>query len=209
MAEVNAHALPGDLPEPADDGAADHLPGLQAPSLGLQATDGPQVDLATLEGRTVVYAYPRTGRPGEPELVPDWDLIPGARGCTEEACSFRDHHAELLRAGARVFGLSTQATADQRELASRLRLPFPILSDSRLRLTRGLGLPTFQAAGRTLLKRHTLVIADGTIEQVFYPVFPPHRHAEEVLGWLAEVKATAQAAGNDAGDTRLRRRAPP
>jgi peroxiredoxin len=177
--------LPPDLPEPADDGACDHLPGLALPEVALPATDGTEVRLNQRPAaRTVVYAYPRTGRPGEPSLVDEWDLIPGARGCTPETCGFRDHHAELADLGASVFGLSTQSTGYQRELVERLGLPFAILSDSDLRLTRALRLPTFQVAGQTLLKRHTLVLRDGRIEHVFYPVFPPDRHAAEVLGWL-------------------------
>jgi peroxiredoxin len=181
---IDPMVLPDDLPRPIDDGAAAHLPGAPVPSVPLLATDGSTVDLAALAGRTVVYAYPRTGRPGEPSLVEDWDLIPGARGCTPETCGFRDHHAELAAAGARVYGLSTQESAYQRELADRLSLPFAILSDEGLELTRALGLPTFEVAGQTLHKRHTLVLRDGAIEHVFYPVFPPDRHASQVLAWL-------------------------
>jgi peroxiredoxin (alkyl hydroperoxide reductase subunit C) len=138
-----------------------------------------------MPGRVVVYAYPRTGRPDEPHLVPDWDQIPGARGCTPESCAFRDHFRDLRAAGASlVFGLSTQDTDYQREAAERLHLPFTLLSDADLEMTKALRLPTFEAAGQTLLKRFTLIISDARIEHVFYPVFPPDRHAEEVLGWL-------------------------
>ena len=179
-------SLPADLPVPIDDGACGHRPGLSLPELELPATDGGAVALARLRGRTLVYAYPLTWKPGVPELTPDWDTIPGARGCTPEACGFRDHHAELAAAGARVYGLSAQTTADQRELADRLHLPFPILSDERLELTRALGLPTFVVAGRTLIKRLTLVMRDGLIERVFYPVFPPEAHAGEVSAWLRQ-----------------------
>jgi peroxiredoxin len=187
---VDPMTLPADLPEPADDGAADHLPGAAMPDVALPATDGETVrlDRAT-STRTLVYAYPRTGRPGEPSLVDDWDLIPGARGCTPETCGFRDHHAELDALGAAVFGLSTQTTEYQCELVERLGLPFAILSDSELALTRALRLPSFEVAGQTLLKRHTLVISGGRIEHVFYPVFPPDRHAAEVLAWLREQPA--------------------
>jgi len=178
--------LPDDLPAPVDDGAAAHLPGAALPALSLPATGGGSVDLSTQPGRTVVYAYPRTGRPGEDSLVPDWDEIPGARGCTPESCGFRDHHAELGDAGAAVFGLSTQDTSYQREAAERLALPFALLSDAALELTDALRLPTFEAAGQTLLKRLTLLISDGVIEYVWYPVFPPDRHAGEVLAWLRE-----------------------
>ncbi|HEX6117223.1 MAG TPA: peroxiredoxin [Solirubrobacterales bacterium] len=177
--------LPDDLPVPVDDGAADHLPGAAMPALELAATGGSAVDLAALPDRTVLYAYPRTGVPGEDSLVPDWDEIPGARGCTPEACGFRDHHAELLAAGAGgVYGLSTQGTAYQREAAERLGLPFPILSDADLELTRALRLPSFEAGGETLVKRLTLLVTGGRIERVWYPVFPPDRHAGEVLAWL-------------------------
>jgi peroxiredoxin len=179
------NVLPPDLPVPEDDGAADHLVGCALPPFELPATDGSRVRLDQLPGRVVVYAYPRTGVPGEDPLVPDWDSIPGARGCTPESCGFRDHFRDLRAAGAAlVFGLSTQDTAYQREAAERLHLPFVLLSDADLELTKALRLPTFEAAGQALLKRFTLVLADGRIEHVFYPVFPPDRHAEEVLGWL-------------------------
>jgi peroxiredoxin len=181
---IDPYTLPDDLPRPTDDGAAGHLAGAELPALALPATDGSSVELRSLERRTVVYAYPRTGRPGEPSLVEDWDLIPGARGCTPEACGFRDHHAELAAGGAGVFGLSTQDTDYQRELAERLGLPFPILSDAGLELSRALRLPTFEVGGETLLKRLTMLVSGGRIERVWYPVFPPDRHAVEVLGWL-------------------------
>lgn len=177
--------LPDDLPAPEDDGAADHLVGLALPPFELTATDGSTVRLDRLPGRVVVYAFPRMGRPGEAHLVEDWDAIPGARGCTPESCAFRDHFQDLRGAGAAlVFGLSTQDSDYQREAATRLHLPFALLSDEALEMTKSLRLPTFEAAGQTLLKRFTLVISMGEIEHVFYPVFPPDRHAEEVLAWL-------------------------
>jgi peroxiredoxin len=177
--------LPHDLPAPVDDGAARHLAGMRVPSLALDATDGSKVDLAQLGGRTVVYAYPRTGRPGQP-LPTGWDAIPGARGCTPQSCAFRDHYAELRAQGvAQVFGLSTQDTDYQREAVERLHLPFPLLSDAALRLTHALALPTFEVDGMRLIKRLTLVIDDAVITRVFYPVFPPDESAAEVLGWLA------------------------
>jgi peroxiredoxin len=183
---IDPYSLPADLPRPVDDGAADHLAGARLPPFALPATDDTEVALAELPGLTVVFAYPRTGRPGEPSLVDDWDLIPGARGCTPETCGFRDHHAELTAGGAAVYGLSTQDTDYQREVAERLALRFPILSDARLELTTALRLPTFEAAGETLLKRLTMAIRDGEIERVWYPVFPPDGHAAEVVGWLRE-----------------------
>jgi peroxiredoxin len=172
------------LPPPVDDGAARHLPGTAVPDISLLATDGSEVSLARLGGRTVVYAYPMTGRPGT--ALPDgWDEIPGARGCTPQSCAFRDHYQDLLGAGAaHVFGLSTQDTAYQREAAERLHLPFRLLSDAALRLTTGLKLPAMLVDGATLLKRMALIIDDGIITHVFYPVFPPDRNAVEVLEWL-------------------------
>ena len=184
---IDPTVLPKGLPEPEDDGAALHLVGSPMPALALSSTSGGRmrVDLVPKDAdRLVLYAYPRTGRPGEPSLTPDWDLIPGARGCTPESCGFRDHAAELWDAGAAVAGVSTQSTDDQREVAERLGLPFPLLSDSDLQLTRALGLPTHFVAGHTLVKRLTLIVRGGRIEHVFYPVFPPDRHAAEVLAWL-------------------------
>jgi len=176
--------LPADIPAPQDDGAARHLTGLNLPSVPLKATDGTQVDLSRLKGRTVVYIYPRTGVPGQ--SPPDgWDAIPGARGCTPQSCTFRDHFAELKRLGvAQLYGLSTQDSDYQREAVDRLHLPFPILSDAALTLAHAIGLPTFTVAGMTLLKRMALVIEDGVVAKVFYPVFPPDRNAEEVIAWL-------------------------
>jgi len=175
------------IPAPADDGAAAHLVGMRVPPVNLVATDDTAVTLAALRGRIVVFAYPRTGEPGKIALVDDWDMIPGARGCTPQTCAFRDLHAELKAAGAsQVFGLSTQSNAYQTEMASRLHLPFPVLSDEKLALTRALGLPTMEVAGLTLIRRLALVIDDGRITHVFYPVFPPDRNAGDVLEWLKE-----------------------
>ena len=177
------HTIPKDLPVPENDGAADHLLNAAVPPLALQATNGETIELSGLQGRTVLFCYPRTGRPDE-ELPPGWNAIPGARGCTPEACGFRDTHAQFTDLGVRVLALSTQDSAYQREMAERLHLPFPVLSDEQLELTRALGLPTFETSGLTLLKRLTLVIDDGKIRHVFYPIFPPDGHAAEVLDWL-------------------------
>lgn len=172
------------LPCPVDDGAARHLPGSRLPSLPLPATDGTAVDLAALPGRTVVYAYPRTGRPDAPNPE-GWDGIPGARGCTPQSCSFRDHADELRRLGVdHLFGLSAQDTAYQAEAAGRLHLPFPLLSDPDLVLAAALRLPTFEVAGMRLLRRLTLVLDAGMVTHVFYPVFPPDRSAADVMAWL-------------------------
>jgi peroxiredoxin len=181
----NEYQLPEGIPAPTDDGAADHLPRLRLPSAPLISTSGDMVDLSALSGKTVVYCYPMTGRPDQ-DLPQGWDEIPGARGCTPQSCSFRDHHAELRDLGAQVFGLSTQDTEYQREAAERLHLPFELLSDEELAFAEALGLPTFEADGMTLLKRLTLIIEDGRIEKVFYPVFPPGKNAEEVLAWLRQ-----------------------
>jgi peroxiredoxin len=173
------------IPAPHDDGSARHLEGASVPDLALPATDGRAVSLAKCNGRTVVYAYPRMGKPGQIALVDGWDEIPGARGCTPQSCAFRDHFRELTSAGAsQVFGLSTQDTAYQAEAVARLHLPFAILSDERLAFSRALRLPTMEVAHLTLLKRLAMVIDDAHITKVFYPVFPPDRNAENVLAWL-------------------------
>jgi len=177
------------IPAPKDDGGARHLTGLAIPDIALPATDGTQVSLAKVPGRVVVFAYPRTGVPGRPSLADDWDMIPGARGCTPQTCAFRDLHKVMIAAGAsRVLGLSTQDTAYQLEAAGRLHLPFPLLSDEKLDLTKALRLPTMEVAGHTLMKRLAMVIDDGKIGKVFYPVFPPDRNAGEVLAWLEQNK---------------------
>jgi peroxiredoxin len=186
----NPLQLPNNLPVPENDGSTRHLPGHRMPDLALPATDGTSVNLSRLAGRTLVYAYPRTGQPGiDP---PDgWDAIPGARGCTPQSCAFRDHFAELKAHGVgHMFGLSTQDTAYQREAVARLHLPFALLSDAALELQRALKLPVFTVAGMTLLKRFTLVIGDGAIAKVFYPVYPPDKNAEEVIAWLASSSAS-------------------
>jgi peroxiredoxin len=174
------------IPAPLDDGATRHLVGAKLASVPLRATNGSMVDLSTLPGRTIVYAYPRTGKPGV-ENPPGWDMIPGARGCTPQSCSFRDHFAELKGLGVKnLFGLSTQDPAYQQEAAERLHLPFAILSDEHLALSRAMKLPTFQTSGMTLFKRFTLVIDDGVVKHVFYPVFPPDRSAADVVEWLSQ-----------------------
>jgi peroxiredoxin len=172
------------LPRPEDDGAANHLTGLMLPSVSLPATNGSPVDLANCKGLTVVYIYPMTGRPGVP--LPDgWNMIPGARGCSPQSCGFRDHFAELGRVGVdNLFGLSSQDSEYQAEAAARLHLPFPLLSDEQFKLTDALSLPTFEVEGKRLLKRMTLIVDDGQIRHVIYPVFPPNENASVVIRWL-------------------------
>jgi peroxiredoxin len=179
----NFFELPDDLPVPIDDGACNHLPGIRLPPVQLLSTAGRLVDLSRLAGRTIVYCYPRTGVPGQ-ELPKGWDEIPGARGCTPQSCAFRDHYEEILALGASVFGLSTQDTDYQREVAARLHLPFELLSDSKREFVRSLELPTFEVQSMILVKRLTLVINVGRIDHVFYPVFPPDANAAQVVQWL-------------------------
>ncbi|MCC6314325.1 MAG: peroxiredoxin [Thermomicrobiales bacterium] len=186
---VDLTTLPPDLPAPTDDGAANHLVGLPLPALALPATDGSWVDLSALPGRSVVYCYPRTGRPDRPSPA-GWDAIPGARGCTAQSCAYRDRYAELSSLGVRVFGLSAQSTEEQHEAAERLRLPYPLLSDEALALVAALRLPTFAVEGMTLLKRLTLIVNHGRIERVDYPVFPPNADAGNVVAWLRDRPAT-------------------
>jgi peroxiredoxin len=172
------------IPAPVDDGAASHLAGMKLASVSLPATDGRLIDLSTLHGRTVVYAYPRTGKPGI-ENPAGWDQIPGARGCTPQSCSFRDHFAETKFLGVDfIFGLSTQSTAYQQEVAGRLHLPFSILSDEKFEFSSSMRLPMFEITGMKLLKRLTLIIDNGVIKHVFYPVFPPDQDAANVIAWL-------------------------
>lgn len=179
--------LPPEPPEPWDDGACDHLPGAALPPIALPATTGGQLRVDQPPAgfnRLILYAYPKTGRPG---VSPSsgWDQIPGARGCTSESCAFRDYSAEFAAAGAAVAGVSVQDTSYQAEAAGRLRLPFPLLSDTRRVFASALRLPTMCVDGEVLLRRFTLVIRDGAIEHVFYPVFPPEGHAEQILAWIA------------------------
>ncbi len=181
--EVDLTELPEDLVRPEDDGACNHLLGMQLPNISLASTQGDEVNLSLLSGLTVIYIYPMTGRPGVP--LPDgWDQIPGARGCTPQACAFRDHSAELEQLNTWVFGLSTQSVAYQREVAERLHLPFALLSDESLAFAKSLSLPTMDIEGQTLIKRITLVCDNHEIVQVFYPVFPPDASANQVINWL-------------------------
>ena len=181
---VKLDTLPDNLPIPLDDGGADHLVGLTLPSLTLAATTGAKVDLGALKGLGVLYFYPRTGRPDEP-LPEGWDMIPGARGCTPQTCDFRDHFAELQALGVdAVFGISTQTTAYQAEAATRLHLPFALLSDEDRKLAQALRLPMMEVADMILNRRLTLIVEGGRIVKVFYPIFPPDRNAGDVIAAL-------------------------
>jgi peroxiredoxin len=175
----DVYTLPPGLPVPRDDGSCDHLLGMELPDLVLESSHG----FVNVRDENVLYVYPRTGRPGRP-LLPGWDEIPGARGCTPQSCAFRDLDAEFRALGLRVAGLSAQPLDDQLEFAVRNRMPFPVVADPERRLGEALGLPTFEVGGQKLYKRVTLVARGGTIVKVFYPVFPPDRSAEEVLAWL-------------------------
>jgi peroxiredoxin len=176
--------LPANLPRPSDDGGARHLRGMALPDLELPSTANRPVNLSKISApRIVVYAYPMTGQPGK-ALPAGWDDIPGARGCTPETCGFRDHHKDLAKVHADVFGVSTQSTAYQQEMVKRLEVPFEVLSDEHFAFTRAMKLPTFTVEGMTLMKRLTLIVRNNRIEHVFYPVFPPDKHAEEVIAWL-------------------------
>lgn len=176
--------LPADLPVPADDGASDHLPGQRLPPITLPATDGRLINLAQLAGTCVLFFYPRTGQPGLPPLVDNWNAIAGARGCTPQTKGFRDLFDAFAALDVTVLGLSTQASDYQQELVGRLALPFPLLSDAALALTAAMALPTFEAAGQRLFKRMAWVVDGGTVVKVFYPVFPPDQNASDVLNWL-------------------------
>jgi peroxiredoxin len=193
------YALPPGLPVPVDDGACRHLVGATVPPVALPSTAGREVRLdQPSDGPVVVYCYPRTGRPDEepPGGLAAWNAIPGARGCTPQSCAYRDRHAELRALGVRVFGLSTQPASDQREAAERLHLPFELLSDVGLAFTRALRLPTFEHAGRTLLKRHTLVLEGGRVVACVYPVFPPDADAANVADWLRGRRASGGRAAH-------------
>ena len=186
MPQTNLNQLPANLPRPKDDGGARHLKGMALPDLELPSTQNRRVNLSTVSApRIVIYAYPMTGRPDR-QLPQGWDDIPGARGCTPETCGFRDHHKDLAKLHAEVFGVSTQDTAYQQEMVKRLEVPFEVLSDEQMAFMRALELPTFTVDGMTLLKRLTIVARSGRIEHVFYPVFPPDTHAEEVIAWLKQ-----------------------
>lgn len=184
----NLLVLPDDLPVPEDDGACTHLEGMAMPAIALASTSGVKKNLGLESGISVVYFYPMTGRPDAPPMI-GWNEIPGARGCTPQSCSFRDHHSDLLDLGAKVYGVSSQSTEDQIEAVQRLHLPFELLSDSNFEVTTALKLPTFEYNSLRLIKRLTLIIENGEIRKVFYPVFPPNENAANVIAWFHQDKA--------------------
>lgn len=191
--------LPEGLPVPEDDGACRHLGGMTVPEVQLPSTqDGPVTLPGNHDGRTVVYVFPFAGRPDRP-IFDGWNDIPGARGCTPQSCAFRDHMDDFRRLNVLVYGLSTQPPADQREIAARLELSFPLLSDESRAFTEALRLPTFTVEGRVMIKRLTLIVRGGAIEHVFYPVFPPDGNAEAVLSWL-EAHPQGHPDGNAQGN---------
>ncbi|MGI8518997.1 MAG: peroxiredoxin [Actinomycetota bacterium] len=176
--------LQPNLPAPIDDGACDRLLGTSVPDMTLPSTSGERISLRQrTRHASVLYFYPRTGVPGQ-QLPDGWDLIPGARGCTPQACGFRDHAAELEDLGAQVLGISAQPTDEQREFAERIGLPFSLLSDPALLLAEQMGLPTFEVGSMRLFKRVTLIAKGAKIVKVFYPIFPPDRNAGDVVAWL-------------------------
>jgi peroxiredoxin len=181
----NLNTLPENLPEPIDDGACSHLLGIKLSEVCLPSTSGTLIDLSFVSGRLVLYFYPMTGKPGV-SLPDGWDQIPGARGCTPQSCSFRDHYAELQALDTSIFGVSTQDTEYQKEAAERLHLPFDLLSDAKHELAKALSLPMLEVEGKQLIKRLTLVIESGEIVKVFYPVFPPDQNADDVINWLKQ-----------------------
>ena len=181
---TNFNELPTDLPVPLDDGATNHLKGMKLPRVSLQATNGKRIDLADIKGRLVIYCYPMTGQPNV--ALPDgWDQIPGARGCTPQSCSFRDHHSELSALGANVFGLSVQDTEYQREMVERLHLPFLVLSDANFKFCELMRLPTFEVSGMRLLKRVTMIAENNSVVGIHYPIFPSDSDAKWVIDQLS------------------------
>lgn len=180
--------LPADLPVPADDGACDHLTGSRLPSVFLNSTSGKSIDIGSLAGAVVIFFYPMNGKPGSAPMV-GWNDIPGARGCTPQVCSFRDDYSKLQLLGLQVFGISSQPLADQKEARAWLSLPYELLNDSQLVLTKAMNLPTFEYEFATYIKRITIIAIDGVIKKTFYPVFPPDKNVSDVIKWVEKNQA--------------------
>lgn len=181
----NLTQLPDNLPVPIDDGACDHLEGMNFPSLLLRTTTDREVDLSQGKGVVIVFFYPMIGDPDSPPMA-DWNEIPGARGCTPQSCSYRDNFDQLTELGATVYGASSQAIEEQRAAVVRLSLPFELLNDSGFKLTDSLELPAFDYRNNKMIRRVTLIVIDGVIRKVFYPVFPPDQNVDNVIAWLIE-----------------------
>lgn len=179
----NLNKLPDDLPIPVDDGACDHLTGSRIPSVSLKGTSDTITEPGSIEGTVVIFFYPMNGRPDSPPMI-GWNDIPGARGCTPQSCSFRDNYSKLEKLGVKVFGISSQPLSDQKEANFRLNLPFELLNDSQLELTKAMNLPTFEYESSTYIKRITIISENGVIKKTFYPVFPPDENVSDVIGWL-------------------------
>jgi peroxiredoxin len=184
----NLNVLPANLPVPEDDGACNHLEGMRFPSLALISTSEKKVDISSMRGLVVVYFYPLIGRPDSPPML-GWNEIPGARGCTPQSCAFRDLYAEFNALGVCIYGASTQSHSEQVEASERLHLPFELVSDFSFELAYALKLPTFEYNSLVLIKRLTLIIENGIIKKVFYPVFPPNENAANVIAWIKENQA--------------------
>ena len=182
------YQLPDDLPVPIDDGACDHLLDARIPSVLLKGVSGDTVNIGEVQGKFVLFSYPMNGQP-DALPGPDWSEIPGARGCTPQSCSYRDQHGDFLRSGCKVFGISSQPIEEQKEAFKRLHLPFELLNDSKLALTRAMNLPTFEYQSSEYIKRITLIVTDGLIQKVFYPVFPPDGNVHDVIDWIEKNKA--------------------
>ena len=153
------------------------------PSIVLDSVSGEKIDLGILKGRTVVFFYPMHGHPDAPAMI-GWNDIPGARGCTPQACSFRDSYTRLTELGVNVFGVSAQPLAAQKEASKRLELPYLLLNDSEYELSKAMKLPTFEYDSSTFIKRITVICENSVIKKTFYPVFPPDKNVYDVLDWI-------------------------
>lgn len=185
----NLHELPDNLPIPVDDGACNHLLGSRVPSIYLNATSGKSVDLGSVAGTAVIFFYPMNGKPDSPPMI-GWNDIPGARGCTPQVCSFRNEYSQLVAMNAKVFGVSSQPLADQKEASARLALPYELLNDTPLELTHAMNLPTFEYEASIYIKRITVITIDGVIKKTFYPVFPPDKNVSDVITWIKQNNAS-------------------
>ena len=160
-----------------------NLTNLRLPNISLKATSDASVNLSLQRGTVVIYIYPKTSSPYE-KSIPNWDAIPGAKGCTIQSCSFRDCHDDLHDLGCTIFGLSVQSTEYQKEVKSRLNLPFELLSDENFDFINNLSLPILEIDDIVLAQRVTLICQDGIIEKIFYPIEDPEKNALDVLNYI-------------------------